>query len=468
MTAPFIDTSETIGLSRWQALTTTLAQVWNGDDDRSQTQRAALAAFAVRVFSAGLLYLTQIAMARWMGTSDYGIYVFAWTWVLILGGLTHGGINIGVMRLLPQYRARGEYDLERGLLFYGRWMSIGLSTAIASAGGLLLFALQDAVASHYVWPLILALVCVPMAAIGEVNDGIGRAYGWMLSALIPPYILRPLTLLIVMACAHFAGFDADPMTAVGAAIAATWLSALTQWYLIDAQIRRAVKPGPRQTDVRNWLLMSLPMLAIGGSEMLLQYTDVIVISANLSPAEVGIYFASAKTMALILFVHYAVGSATAKRFASHHALGDHAALAAAVRDSVHWTFWPSLGCGALLLALGQPLLSLFGPEFVSGYGVMFILVVGYMMRAAMGPAEFLLNMAGQQSAAAAIFGATACLNIALNVTLVPMFGLYGAAVATALSTSVAAALCCWWANRKLGLSIGIWSNLGQRANAARA
>jgi hypothetical protein len=47
-----------------------------GASERSRTGRQALTAFLVRTTSAGLLYLSQVALARWMGAYDYGIYVF--------------------------------------------------------------------------------------------------------------------------------------------------------------------------------------------------------------------------------------------------------------------------------------------------------------------------------------------------------------------------------------------------------
>lgn len=428
-------------------------------DERSTTQRAALIAFAVRVLSAALLYVSQVLMARWMGTFDYGIYVFAWTWVLVLGGLSHCGLNLGAIRLVSQYRELQQHNLERGLLIHGRLVAIGVSTALAAAAGSLLYVMQDLLANHYVLPLALALFCIPMIALSDVNDGIGRANGWMVAGLVPPYVLRPLFLILAMATLHFAGVETDALAAIGAAIFATWAASLVQVAMIWRAMPEHLQSGDREIDIQGWAKMSLPMLLISACEMVLQYADVLIVGYYLPPEQVGIYFAAAKTMALILFVQYAVGSAAAKSYAGHHARGDTEALARAVRDSVHWTFWPSLGCALLILALGKPILSLFGAEFVSGYGVMLILVVGFLMRAAMGPAEFLLNMAGEQVAGARIYMFTAALNIALNFALIPLFGLYGAAAATATATSVAAVLCAIVAHRKLGLRIAIWSNM---------
>jgi len=427
--------------------------------EHSATSRAAAIAFAVRVASAALLYLSQVAMARWMGTYEYGIYVLAWTWVMILGGLAHGGLGMGVIRLLPEYRENGEIELERGLLVYGRWISFALSTALTVLAGAILWLCQDWISSIYVWPLFLALFCVPMFSLTEVQDGIGRANSWMVAGLVPPYILRPLILLLAMAGVYAAGITVNAMTAVGAAIVSTWLAGTIQLAMVQRRIPDRLKTGKKRVDAPRWAAMSLPMLIIAGSEMLLQYTDVLVVSAYLPPDQVGIYFASAKTMALILFVQYAVGSASANRFAAHHARGDTEALARSVRHAVRWTFWPSLICALIILALGKPILSLFGTEFVEGYTVMFILVLGYLTKAAMGPSEFLLNMAGQQVAGASIYVVCALANVGLNLVLVPYYGLTGAAASTAIAVSAAAMLNGWMAQRRLGLRIAVWSPL---------
>jgi O-antigen/teichoic acid export membrane protein len=444
------------------ALRARLLDVLRAGGERGETQRDALVAFAIRVGSAGLLYLTQIALARWLGGFEYGLYVFVWTWVLILGGLTPLGMSLVMMRLVPEYRERGEPALLRGLVFGGRWLVVGTGTAIALVGlaGLSLFA--SAIDPHYLLPAYLALVCVPLYALSDVEDGIGRGFGWIAPALVPPYILRPLLLLASMVIAHAVGLPMTATTAAAGAIVATWAAAVIQTVLIEIRIRRVVPRGPRRTDFPAWLGVSLPLLVVVGSELVFQNTDILVISHVMTPRDVGIYFAAAKTISLILFVHFAVGSAVAHRFAGLNARGDRRALEVVVRDAVTWTFWPSLVGAAVLLALGHPLLALFGAEFEAGYPVMLILVFGILVRAAVGPVDVLLNMLGEQRLCAAVLVGATALNIALNLALVPAFGLVGAATATSLSLAAAAIAGAVAARRRLGIDTAIWRNLATR------
>jgi O-antigen/teichoic acid export membrane protein len=427
--------------------------------DRTRVQRDALVAFSVRVISAALLYLSQIVLARWMGATDYGIYVLVWTWVLVLGGLSHLGLSMASIRLLPEYRETGETNLVRGLLRGSRLLALGVGTVVAGLGfaGLMLFG--ERLDHPLLLPAYLALVCVPMFALTDIQDGIGRGRGWMAAALAPPYILRPLLVLIAMAAAHAYGLPMRATTAAAAAIVATWITALVQTLLVQHRLKTEVEAGPRQYDFRRWLKTAAPLLVIYACDLTLQNADILILSAYLTPAEVGMYFAAAKTMSLILFVHYAVGSAVANRFSALNARGDREALKTFVRDAVHWTFWPSLAAALVLLALGKPLLWLFSPQFTEAYPVMMVLVVGFLVRASMGPAEFLLNMLGEQMLCAAVLVVAAILNVALNFALVPHYGMMGAAIATSTSLTVAALMNFVVARRRLELEVSIFQHL---------
>ena len=200
-----------------------------------------------------------------------------------------------------------------------------------------------------------------------------------------------------------------------------------------------------------------PLFMMSVFDLAMQHIDIIVISNLLSTAEAGIYFAAAKTMALILFVHYAVGSAMANRFAAISTRGDSEAMRASVRDAVRLTFWPSLAMAVVMLAAGKPLLALFGPGFADGYPVMFVLAIAIMARAAIGPAEALLNMSGGQAECARSLMIAALTNLLLNLLLTPLFGILGAATAVGTAMLLGAVLNWRAAKRRLGFDIGIWA-----------
>ena len=90
---------------------------------------------------------------------------------------------------------------------------------------------------------------------------------------------------------------------------------------------------------------------------------------------------------------------------------------------------------------------------------MAILAIGILLRAAVGPAEFVMNMMGEQRACATVLFFSVILNIALNVALIPTYGLVGAAIATSMSRVASSVLFYLSAKRRLDLDISILSTL---------
>src|SRR5919204_617482 len=107
------------------------AKLAGGSSEASLTRRLAGTVFVIRVISAGLAYFSQVLLARWMGTSDYGIYVYVWTWVLLLGSMMDFGISASAQKIIPEYRASSEHALLRGFLSGSRWLVFAVSTLVS-------------------------------------------------------------------------------------------------------------------------------------------------------------------------------------------------------------------------------------------------------------------------------------------------------------------------------------------------
>ena len=155
----------------------------------------------------------------------------------------------------------------------------------------------------------------------------------------------------------------------------------------------------------------------------------------------------------VSFIHYAMSATTAHRFAEYNAAGDMARLSAYVTHAIKWTFWPSLAATIALLAVGKPLLWLFGPQFTVGYDIMFIAAIGLVVRAAIGPVERLLNMLGHQKMCAVAYASAFVMNLVLCLMLVPRFGGHGAAAATSISLAFETVLLFWIVRQRLGLHV---------------
>jgi O-antigen/teichoic acid export membrane protein len=432
-------------------------RAWLADtSDRSLAQRMAGAAFLIRVVSAAVLYLSQVLLARWMGSFEFGIYVYVWTWVLLIGTMADLGLATAAQRFIPEYAERKAHDLLRGFLAGSRWLVIGIATAIAGVGALGVTLIEPWLDHYLVIPLYLACIALPLYALESMLDGIARSYNWVNLALVPPYIGRPLVLIAIMVVVYVAGLPTDAKTAMIAAVIATWASAIVQLVMVGRRLDAKVDRGPKAYAIRTWFQTALPILMVGSFFLLLTYVDILLLEHFRTPDEVAVYYAAAKTLALVAFVNFSVAAAATHKFTEYHVAGDRARLSAFLADAIRWTFWPSLAATMLILALGKPFLWLFGPKFVDGYGLMFVLAIGLLSRAAVGPVERLLNMLGEQRACASVYAVAFAVNLGLCLILIPRFGAMGAAVSTSCAIVAESMLLFVVTKWRLGLHVFVW------------
>jgi O-antigen/teichoic acid export membrane protein len=424
-----------------------------GSSEASLTRRLAGTIFVIRVVSAALAYLSQILLARWMGGSDYGIYVYVWTWVLLLGSMMDFGISVSAQKIIPEYRTRGEHALLRGFLSGSRWMVLTVSLVVSGMLAGVVKLLSPWIGADTILPLYIGCITLPAFVVANTQDGIARSHDWMRLGLMPQFIVRQSLIIGVTAGMFALGFNLGATAAMLASAAAVWIAMIGQMVVLNRRLGHHIEPGPKTYDISGWLAISLPVLMVEGFYLLLSYTDVLVLQQFRSSEEVGVYFAVVKTLALVSFIHYAMSATTAHRFAEYHAIGDVTRLSAYVAHAIKWTFWPSLAATILLLALGKPLLWLFGPQFVIGYDIMFVAAIGLVVRSAIGPVERLLNMLGHQYICALAYALAFVMNVMLCVALVPRFGGHGAAAATSISLTFETVLLFWIARRRLGLHV---------------
>jgi O-antigen/teichoic acid export membrane protein len=243
---------------------------------------------------------------------------------------------------------------------------------------------------------------------------------------------------------------------------AIWMPALGQLVVLNKRLRACIEPGPKAHDIKLWLATALPILMAEGFFLMLAYADVLMLQQFRPPDDVAVYYAAVKTLALVSFINFSLAATTAHRISAYHAAGDREGLVNFLGQAIRMTFWPSLLATALLLVFGKPLLSLFGAQFADGYHLMFILAIGLLSRAAIGPMERFLNMLGQQRVCALVYFGAFAMNIAMCFVLIPHWGAEGAAIATATALVVETISLFLIAKHRLGFHIFVWSRAAKR------
>src|SRR3979411_3345297 len=230
-----------------------LRSMLGGSREASVTKRLAGTIFVIRVVSAALAYLSQILLARWMGSSDYGVYVYVWTWVLLLGSMMDFGVSASAQKIIPEYRTGSEHALLRGFLSGSRWMTFIVSAVISMllAGVVKLMSPWiDAGAS--VQNYIIRFIALPPFVVANPQDGIARSHDWMRLGLMPQFIVRQSLTIGITAGAFALGLNLGATAAMLASAAAVWIAMIGQMIVLNRRLGGHVEAGPAADEFRGW------------------------------------------------------------------------------------------------------------------------------------------------------------------------------------------------------------------------
>jgi O-antigen/teichoic acid export membrane protein len=277
--------------------------------------------FLVRVGSALLALVSQVLLARWMGSFEFGIYIYVWTWVLMIGALSDVGLSSAARRFIPEYTELKNFDRLRGFLSGSRWLAFGMATAIGLVGAIGIYLLAPWLDHFVVIPLYLACLAIAAYGLVRVQAGIAQSYDWPSLALMPFYIWRQLIITVLMGAAWFFGAATDAVTAMIIAVITTWAVTIGQLALLSRRLQEKVPAGRKIYEPRVWYATSLPIFIVEGFYLLLTYVDIITLEHFRSPHDVAIYYAGARLLAIVAFVYFAIAGATTHKFSKYDIAG---------------------------------------------------------------------------------------------------------------------------------------------------
>ena len=178
--------------------------------------------------------------------------------------------------------------------------------------------------------------------------------------------------------------------------------------------------------------------------------DIPIVAAIAGPAAAAVYTASSRFVAAGLQGIKGIQQMVGPQIARLYAAGEVRQASLAMRTATTWNVliaWPVyLTCAVIPSAV----LLVFGEGYSSGAPVVVILALGMLIGTAAGPVDIALLMIGRSVQSLRNNMAALATNLVLNLALVPVLGISGAALAWSVSILVSNALPTWQIRPILG------------------
>lgn len=414
--------------------------------------RGTSGSFLVKVSGAGLGFVSQIVLARILNAEQYGVYTYVWTSVLMMALVCTLGFRNVLTRFVSSLRASDEMARLRGLVRRSTRVVLGVSVGVALLGGAGAYGYHTSGGSETATVFIVGFALLPLIALNYLRQDALRGLKQVVRAEIPFQVLRPALIMGLVALGWSIWGQVSALQAMAMTIGALALTFGVGTFWLYRNLPPGVWDYEPHYEGQRWVKVAFPYLLISGAALVQSNIDIVMTGALIDPEAAGIYKVAARVTGLLGFGLNAANMIVAPLTSELYTKGEHGRLQRLIGWTAVGGFVFTVVGGLALIFIGPLLLGLFGSTFMDGYSAMVVLILGQIVFTFAGPTGMLMTMTGQEWAASKAFGIGALLNVGANLILLPLIGIVGAAIATAISTTVWNSILAYVALRRLEIN----------------
>ncbi|MEJ2703472.1 MAG: flippase [Sedimentisphaerales bacterium] len=394
-------------------------------------------AFAGNVVDKGLRFVLEMFLARVLGAGDYGSYSLGYGLAVIASEVSMLGLPSGIVRFGALYKGAGDIKRVKGILM----SAIVISVVSSITAGALLFTFSEAVSRMFDMPELANVLRIfafafPFYVVTLMAGYAAGAFQAVKCQTAVTNICRPLANVVVVAMVFFFGFRL--LGAVYGFLISSAISAFFGLYLLRRIFPDIISELKPSYEVRKLLRFSVPVLFVGFSYILLVQTDRIMLGYFKASKDLGVYSAAANISQQAGLITYSFSYIFCPIISDLYNRNEFRDLTRLYKTVTRWIVSINVVILVLLILFSKQVMGMFGPEFTGGWLVLVILasvhLVGYSSGGAL--VGYVLRMSGKQDIELINAVVMLVLNIALNLWLIPIYGILGAALATGASFAV--------------------------------
>ncbi|WP_024605749.1 MULTISPECIES: flippase [unclassified Pseudoalteromonas] len=404
---------------------------------------------ALMVISRGLVMVSGIIFARYLGPEQYGLYSFALAIIAIATLPVVAGLPTLLTREVANYHLEKKWDLLNGVMKWSRFYVLGFSLIIATIMCLALyFGFFDITLSNLLW---CAVLLVPARGMLTQQGAILNGFRQPIKAQLPTQLLVPLITLILVILLFFWSVDLTGSKLITISVLASIIAFFVSGLLLNRVIESNTKISRTKYNIKNWHSSLLPFTIMSFISTLNTELASILLGWLVDNESVAYFKVAMQAVGLIALGAYSINAVIMPNVARLYKKEDLEGTQALLTKSVRLSALISLPMIFFLIIFGEFTIELlFGKEYLQAYPILVILCLGQLFNVSTGSVGLVLNMTDNEKSALKSLYVTLILNLVLLAVLVPLYGGVGAAIAVSLS------LVCW----NVLMAVDVWRLTG--------
>ncbi len=382
------------------------------------------------IVSKALAYLYRALIARGLGPEPYGIFSIGVALnglAMVFAGL---GLYQGIMHYVSIYDSQGKPEKARGSIVFSIKAQLLASAVVA----ITLFLLSDFIAINFFNEPGLATVlkilaaAAPFAVLTSNFMMVSVAFKKIEYKIYVRNIIENISKIALTAALLFFGLK---LFGASVALAASYgIACLVSFYLIQKKVFPLFGKGLKSKENgRELFSYSWPLLAVGFFEILMSSIDTLMLGSLSKAYDAGIYNVAYPTAHLLILAPTAFGTLFLPVVTRLYAQNKFEEMSQTYKTVTRWTFSAIFPMLLFTILFSKEILwVMFGETYAQGSGALVILSIATFVIAFVGGVRPMLQSIKKTKHIFANSAISATANVFLNLWLIPLFALQGAAI----------------------------------------
>ncbi|MFB6207752.1 MAG: oligosaccharide flippase family protein [Candidatus Nanohaloarchaea archaeon] len=394
----------------------------------TQLAKGAGITFIGMVASKILSFAYRTFLGRTLGPEQYGLFALALAGFFLAQNLATLSLDQAVKKFMPE-QLSPEHTFQ--VLYSSLRVALPLSllTAVGLFFGAPLF--ENFLEQGLSMPLKILAIVVPFGVLSGIVVPTFASHNRMQYTVITNHLFQNSLKLATAIAAVSLGMGLAGV--IWGFALSVFLSSLLAVYFVVEKVGVEFSV-PEDKPTKKYVRYSWPLFFSGLIGFVLGWTDTVMLGYYLDSAQVGIYNAAFPLAQVLTVFLGATGSINLPLMSKLYSKGKLGEINDFYQTNTRWILTFTAPAFLVLFLFPEPVLALtFGREYVSGALALRILSAGFFIAAAAGPVEQLLKTTERTSFVLYNNAVAAGGNVVLNVALIPVLGLPGAAAASLAS-----------------------------------